>query len=543
MVRFATFLALFGLALCVPLACGIEEKGAADPSADAGTDADSGHSVSSSCFPPAKACPDGKGELTCVSGDDPSSGCLASTACAPCVVPHATAACAAGVGCAVGTCDSGWQDCNKDPSDGCEANVANDPTHCGDCNTSCTITNPTYVCIESKCVENPCSPPTQGNCDNDLANGCETDLTTNANNCGFCGNTCKLPHAKAACEANPSGTPIARCVVEKCDEGWADCDNNPANGCENNSSTDPSTCGGCGKKCNSTNGVAGCVNGECALLCNPGFGNCDNNLDNGCEVDLNSHVSHCGACGSACSAQNGSPACVAGKCTTGGCSTGYADCDNNAANGCETQTTNDPKHCGGCTTDCAGTANGFATCSNGACGVGCSPGYATCGSTTTCYDTLTDPAHCGSTCKACPVPTQGSGHPACSGGNCGITCDSPFSACGSACVDLKNDKANCGTCGKVCTAAQGGSANCVNGNCVVSCPSGVAICNNQCVDIYNDSSNCGQCGRVCGVNQQCQAGNCVCKPFWPNNCGQYCAVCCGKSDCAPKNCCAGLFCC
>ncbi|MBK7579276.1 MAG: hypothetical protein IPI67_03635 [Myxococcales bacterium] len=545
-MRRATGLAvMLAVALGLPSACGIDPIGSAPAAADAGGGAgtDGGQTINSgTCFPGAKACPDDKGDLTCVSGDDPASGCLVSTGCAPCIVPKATAKCSI-KGCDVGACDAGWSDCNQDAVDGCETSLDKDPSNCGACGTDCFVTSgPGYTCQAGKCVPNDCQPQTTANCDLDPTNGCEVDLIADVNNCSFCGKKCQLAHATAGCEPNPTGNPVARCFVKQCDAGWADCDGNPANGCESNASTDPSTCGGCGKKCNSTNGVAGCVNGVCDLLCNSGFGNCDNNKDNGCETDLNSHVLNCGACGQACPSQNGSPVCVGGKCSTGGCSTGYADCDGNTANGCETLTTNDPGNCGGCGKVCATTPNGFPTCTNGGCGVGCSAGFATCGTGTTCFDTTTDVLHCGAGCKTCPGPTSGTGTPSCAGGACGITCAAGLSTCGTACLDLKTDVANCGACGKVCTAAQGGTPSCSNGVCAAVCPTGVAVCANQCVDVYTDNGNCGQCGKTCGLGQQCSGGNCVCK-YGGKNCGSYCAQCCTKQDCGGgKWCCLG-FCC
>jgi hypothetical protein len=525
---FACLIAAFTAAL----ACSIEQTGASRP--DAGTasgGSDGGQVISTgTCFPGAKACPDTTGELVCEDANDPASGCKGSTACAPCVLPHAQAKCSDPLGCDIGACDSGWNDCNTDPSDGCETSLQNDPLNCGGCGTDCSAGPiPGAVCIEGACVENPCSPPTTGNCDKNPANGCEVDLTSDLNNCSFCGNNCVLPHATSKCEAEPSGYPVARCAVDKCDAGWFDCDGKAANGCESSASTDPSSCGGCGKKCNSTNGTAGCVNGVCDLLCNTGFGNCDNDKDNGCETDLSAHVSHCGACGNACSATNGTPTCVGGKCATGGCTAGWSDCD--AVPGCETDTNTDPKHCGACAKNCPGTANGFATCAAGACGLGCSAGFSTCGTGTTCFDTTTDATHCGASCAACPGPASGSGAAACQGGSCSITCASGLTKCGGRCVDLQTTADSCGVCGKVCTAALGGTASCVAGQCVASCPTNVAVCNDQCVDVYTNSSHCGQCNKKCGTNQKCESGSCACQWSTAKNCGTYCALCCKNQDC------------
>jgi hypothetical protein len=48
-----------------------------------------------------------------------------------------------------GVCEVGWSDCNNNKrSDGCEINTANDPMHCGTCNTVCG----SGVCVGGDCV-------------------------------------------------------------------------------------------------------------------------------------------------------------------------------------------------------------------------------------------------------------------------------------------------------------------------------------------------------------------------------------------------------
>jgi hypothetical protein len=55
-----------------------------------------------------------------------------------------------------------------------------------------------------------------------------------------------------------------------------------------------------------------CIGAMCQPgSCSPGFGNCDLNLGNGCEANLNSDPSNCGACGVVCGVGDG---CVAGVC-------------------------------------------------------------------------------------------------------------------------------------------------------------------------------------------------------------------------------------
>ncbi|HYI02343.1 hypothetical protein [Hyalangium sp.] len=79
--------------------------------------------------------------------------------------------------------------------------------------------------------------------------------------------------------------------------------------------------------------------------CQQGYANCDGNPANGCEVNLMEDVSHCGACGTSCEAQgNATGVCVAGTCGVA-CPVGAYDCDGNPANGCESTYACNPTTC------------------------------------------------------------------------------------------------------------------------------------------------------------------------------------------------------
>jgi hypothetical protein len=113
----------------------------------------------------------------------------------------------------------------------------------------------------------------------------------------------------------------------------------------------------------------------CGGTCNPGFGNCDNNLANGCEVNTNTSPLNCGMCGNMCPVPaNGTASCALGVCSAA-CSAGFANCDGNLANGCEVDINTSNAHCGGCGMVCAAPANATAQCGAGRCVITCDNGY------------------------------------------------------------------------------------------------------------------------------------------------------------------------
>src|SRR5262249_22985565 len=147
--------------------------------------------------------------------------------------------------------------------------------------------------------------------------------------CSACGKSCAGPNAMLACEASA-------CVLKGCNAGFADCDKTVDNGCEVNVNTDPMNCTGCGMICAVANGKAGCDKACTVASCDPGFADCDKTYANGCEINTDTNVGNCGACGMACgSAPNANAACTGGKCAVGSCNGNFLDCDMMFANGCE----------------------------------------------------------------------------------------------------------------------------------------------------------------------------------------------------------------
>ncbi|HKP62043.1 MAG TPA: hypothetical protein VJV78_35170, partial [Polyangiales bacterium] len=97
---------------------------------------------------------------------------------------------------------------------------------------------------------------------------------------------------------------------------------------------------------------------------------CDGDAANGCEADLRSDPAHCGACDRACA--NADCVCRDGQMRQV-CRPGHADCDGQAANGCEVDIQTDLQHCGACRRRCHTEGHDAltATCTAGRCQLTC----------------------------------------------------------------------------------------------------------------------------------------------------------------------------
>ncbi len=78
-----------------------------------------------------------------------------------------------------------------------------------------------------------------------------------------------------------------------------------------------------------------CQGGLCSgLVCDGGWGNCNGDWVDGCEVALDS-AEHCGTCDTPCEAgEHASASCNAGVCEQA-CDAPWANCDDDWSNGCE----------------------------------------------------------------------------------------------------------------------------------------------------------------------------------------------------------------
>lgn len=220
-----------------------------------------------------------------------------------------------------GTCNAGYADCNHNKqADGCEINTKIDSKNCGTCNQVCSNNHVTPVCTNGAC-NGACLSESAGiftyyyaDCNgNKQADGCETNVSTDLNNCGKCGGKC-----------TGKNTTSTLCFFGSCSNacaaGFGDCNGNGYDGCETNvKGTDANNCGGCGVKCSATNmATRTCSGGVCNGTCAGGTADCNGNKQSdGCETILINNNKNCGACGRACPALytcTGTRCCLLGFC-------------------------------------------------------------------------------------------------------------------------------------------------------------------------------------------------------------------------------------
>jgi hypothetical protein len=333
---------------------------------------------------------------------------------------NATEACDPATGnCVVSSCAAGFANCDGDPATGCEINLTNDPNNCGACGHVCAGAHATETCVNGVCMVSACAPGF-ADCDGKADTGCEISIASDPKNCGACGHGCSTANGTSLC-AN------GVCGIASCNAGFGNCNGNPADGCETNLNT-VANCGACGHICSLSNATPFCANGACGIAaCNAGYADCDRNPANGCEVNLNTDVNNCGACGHACSRNNATSHCAGGACLVDSCAPGYGNCNLSPSDGCETNLLSDPNNCGACGHVCAG-AHATEACVNGLCVVAaCDAGYGNGDNdaSTGCETNLvSDPANCGACGNACPAGTTSclNGSQCCGDGGAGNIC-------------------------------------------------------------------------------------------------------------------------
>ncbi|MDP3273745.1 MAG: MopE-related protein [Deltaproteobacteria bacterium] len=199
-----------------------------------------------------------------------------------CELEHALPGCAMGR-CTIASCDIGYYDLDSNPLNGCEyacnrtgdnevcdrldnncdgridegIDLQTSVAHCGRCDNACSFANGTAQCTAGMCALGACAPGFV-DVDGRPENGCEYaclasgpevcdgrdnncngmvdegfDLTTDAANCGRCGNRCTFANGIGRCSrATVMGMATGVCSLNGCAAGFVDADMRPENGCE-----------------------------------------------------------------------------------------------------------------------------------------------------------------------------------------------------------------------------------------------------------------------------------------------------------------------
>ncbi len=409
-----------------------------------------------------------------------------------CARANATPSCA-GDSCHIETCDSGFDNCDGQDNTGCE-NSLDSLSDCGTCGTTCARVNAKPTCAGDTCLIDSCNLG-WGNCDDNDTNGCENPLDS-LSHCGFCDHACTRDNANASCDGDI-------CHIESCDPGFDNCDNIGLNGCEN-SLDSLGDCGSCNTSCARINAIASCVGDSCHIAsCNAGFDNCDGVDSNGCENSLDS-LAHCAACNTSCARANATASCAGDVCHIESCNFGWGNCDGNDANGCENPL-DSLAHCGACHTACA-RANATPSCAGDTCHIAsCNLGFDNCDGNDgngceNSLDSLSDCGSCGSSC------VRANATPSCAGDTCHIgSCHAGFDDCdgidSNGCETPLNSLSDCGSCGSPCSRANA-TPSCTGGVCLIdSCNAGFDNCDgndgNGCENTLDSLSDCGACGTSC----------------------------------------------
>ncbi len=229
--------------------------------------------------------------------------------------------CPAGQACQSGTCvGCAYYGLPDMCSGGC-VDLANDDYNCGTCGTACDPTGPNlpgvpddmyYGCAGGACGMPKCSQPNKVDCNGDPKDGCETTIHTNEH-CRSCNDACPAGKVCGILEFTSEWA----CL---CDPGETYC-GLFAPQCRN-LNDDPSSCGGCYHACPglyTPHFEATCAMGTCGGNCEDGYADCNELLADGCEINTRIDNRNCGACGHACLPNQ---VCSQGKCQVTPCDAG-----------------------------------------------------------------------------------------------------------------------------------------------------------------------------------------------------------------------------
>ncbi len=272
------------------------------------------------------SCVDGKCTFSCGGfsirncDNDPTNGCEVDTLFNPDNCGDCGNKCPAGMDCSWGACVDPCLEANlPDRCNGECVNLDYDDNNCGTCGNTCDPTDPKlpalpadmhYGCGGGTCGRKRCSVPNTADCNGNLNDGCEATLHTNEH-CGACGDACPPGKECGYITGNVFG-----CL---CDDGETYCHFS----CKQ-TADDPLNCGGCDRVCpyaRVPHFAATCSFGTCGGHCEEGYVDCDESLANGCEVNTRVDNRNCGGCGNACLPNQ---VCFQGQCQVAPCDAGVS---------------------------------------------------------------------------------------------------------------------------------------------------------------------------------------------------------------------------
>ena len=439
--------------------------------------------------------------------------------------------------------ESSYTDCTQNATDKiCTAGQCSSscPALQRDCNGVCLDWTSNHV---SQCdgTTITCSGEDYADCDEDVANGCEIDLSQDSANCGACGHVCEQGEVCVEKE----------CVVNSCSGNQTLCSTASGNTCIDINGSDANNCGGCGYTCvdqPQANVIAdGCLEGVCQYQCDAGYQNAGTAVSPKC-IDTTADSKNCGSVGNQCVS---GMVCVNSECVINECPDGQTLCATTSGNTCIDTKGTDINNCGACGYTCVDQpqTNVIAdVCSNGVCQYRCKEGYANAGTATApnCVDTMTDGKNCGAVGNDC-TKIANVKVAYCNEGTCAVaTCQSGYHIYDATCESNTID--NCGAHGNKCITGNVKTAKCsTDGQCIATaCQSGYHVYDEACE--ADDNSNCGAHGNKCVTGNvktaicstagkctatTCQSGyhvyNATCEADDNSNCGAH-GVECSASD-------------
>lgn len=237
------------------------------------------------------------------------------------------------------TCDPDYYDINGKPEDGCE-----------------------YYCAPKLKGVDICDGE-DNDCDGETDNG-PPDLV-----CPLKDKEKKHVVSTACIEKNGE----KKCIIAECEPNYWDNNGLYDDGCEAEcvkSNNGVEICDGVDNDCNGktdelspavmckpvpNTSDALCIQGKCEYVCNYGFGNCNDNWEDGCETNIKNNIDHCGKCNSPCAPPNAIGKCEDMVCKIVSCKSGYYDVNKDPTDGCEYQCTpGGQEKCDGIDNDCDG---------------------------------------------------------------------------------------------------------------------------------------------------------------------------------------------